>query len=123
MAYKINYTGSSKVIRRLCESVNDLIDHGSGGSSSAADVEYDNSVSELSSTNVQDAIDEIAEDFQDGCDTISQAVIAKGQTPASNSPEDIAEAIGKISGDGPYVRPSLIFYAKDGEIHIGAKVL
>ena len=31
MAYKINYTGSSKVIKRLCEAVNDLIDHGGGG--------------------------------------------------------------------------------------------
>lgn len=28
MAYKINYTGSSKVIKRICEAINDLIDNG-----------------------------------------------------------------------------------------------
>lgn len=31
MAYKINYKGSSKVIKRLCESVNEIIDNGGGG--------------------------------------------------------------------------------------------
>ena len=34
--------------------------------------------------------------FQDGCNTIMQAVTAKGQTPASNSPTDIAAAINAI---------------------------
>lgn len=70
----------------------------SGGSSSANDVSYDNTISGMTATNVQAALDEIAQDFQDGCDTISQAVIAKGQTPASNSPSDIAYAISQISG-------------------------
>lgn len=71
---------------------------GGGGSSSADDVSYDNTTSGMTATNVQDAIDEIAQDFQDGCDIISQAVIAKGQTPASNSPTDIANAISQIDG-------------------------
>lgn len=31
MANKVNYTGSSKVIKRLCEAVNALIDGGGGG--------------------------------------------------------------------------------------------
>lgn len=31
MAKKINYSGSSKVIIRICEAINDLIDHGGGG--------------------------------------------------------------------------------------------
>ena len=35
--------------------------------------------------------------FQGGCNTIMQAVTAKGSTPASNSPADIATAIGKIA--------------------------
>lgn len=73
-------------------------DESGGGSSSADDVTYDNTTSGISATNVQDALDEIAQDFQDGCDIISQAVIAKGQTPASNSPTDIANAISQISG-------------------------
>lgn len=32
MANKINYTGSSKILKRLCESVNDIIESGGGGS-------------------------------------------------------------------------------------------
>lgn len=34
---KVNYTGSSKVIIRLCEAVNDLIDGGGGASYTAGD--------------------------------------------------------------------------------------
>ena len=32
MAKKITYNGSSKIIKRLCESLNDVIENGSGGS-------------------------------------------------------------------------------------------
>ena len=35
--------------------------------------------------------------FQAGCDEITAALAAKGITPDSNSPEDIANAIGNIS--------------------------
>ena len=73
----------------------------SSGSGSATNIIYDNTTSGLTASNVQSAIDEIAQDFQDGCDTISQAVIAKGQTPASNSPTDIAYAISRIPTDYP----------------------
>lgn len=66
----------------------------------AAQTSYDNSESGLAAENVQTAIDEIARDFQDGCDVIVAAVTAKGQVPASNSPEDIAEAISRISSGG-----------------------
>lgn len=31
MANKINYTGESKILRRICESINDIIDNGGGG--------------------------------------------------------------------------------------------
>lgn len=31
MANKINYTGASKVIQRICEAINDIIDNGGGG--------------------------------------------------------------------------------------------
>ena len=73
----------------------------SSGGGSATNIIYDNTTSGLTASNVQSAIDEIAQDFQNGCDTISQAVIAKGQTPASNSPTDIAYAISRIPTDYP----------------------
>ena len=34
MANKINYTGSSKILIRICEAINDLIDSGGGGGTS-----------------------------------------------------------------------------------------
>ena len=37
--------------------------------------------------------------FPAGCNTIMDAVTAKGQTPASNSPSDIATAIGNIQAE------------------------
>lgn len=43
-----------------------------------------------------DDIEALETAFQDGCDIIEQAVIAKGQTPASNSPQDISDAIARI---------------------------
>lgn len=33
MANKINYTGSSKILIRICAAINDLIDNGGGGGS------------------------------------------------------------------------------------------
>ena len=80
-----------------------------GGSVDADDVNYDNTTSGMTATNVQDALDEISQDFRDGCDIISQAVIAKGVTPASNSPSDIANAISQISGSS-FETPSSFDY-------------
>ena len=56
-------------------------------------VTYDNTTSQISATNVQDAIDEFAQDFQDGCDTIVQAITAQGGTPADNTPQALSTAI------------------------------
>lgn len=56
-------------------------------------VVYDNTTSQIASTNVQDAIDEFAQDFQDGCDEIVQAVTAQGGTPVDNTPQNISAAI------------------------------
>ena len=47
------------------------------------------------STNTTD-ISSLETSFQDGCNTIMQAVTAKGSTPASNSPTDISTAINNI---------------------------
>lgn len=38
MANKINYTGSSKLIQRICQAINDLIDHGGGGGGSTVSI-------------------------------------------------------------------------------------
>lgn len=54
----------------------------------------------IETTNVGDELSSMKESFTDGCDTIVQAVTAMGQTPASNSPSDIATAIENIeTGD------------------------
>lgn len=68
----------------------------SGTADGAVAVSYANATSGLSASNVQAAIDELASDFQDGCDVIMRAVAAKGQQPASNAPADIAAAIDDI---------------------------
>ena len=38
MAKKINYTGSSKILIRICEAINDLIDNGGSGTSNYNDL-------------------------------------------------------------------------------------
>lgn len=70
----------------------------------ADEIEYDNSSSGMSATNVQDAIDEFAQSFQDGCDSITQAVTAQGRTPVSNGVNDIVTAINDLKTIDP-VRP------------------
>lgn len=59
-------------------------------------ISYDNTNSGLSSTNIQNAIDELSQDFDTGCTTIMNAVTDKGETPTSNSPSDIVSAIQKL---------------------------
>ncbi|MDO4333806.1 MAG: hypothetical protein Q4C58_14140 [Eubacteriales bacterium] len=46
---------------------------------------------------LSDAIIDLRQSFQDGCNTIVSACTTYGVTPASNSPADIAAAIGQIS--------------------------
>lgn len=38
MANKINYTGSSKILIRICSAINDLIDSGGGGGGSTVTI-------------------------------------------------------------------------------------
>lgn len=86
---------------------------GGGGGGTASDTSYDNTQSGLTADDVQSAIDELASDFQDGCDTIVQAVTAKGQTPASNSPQDIATAIENITTSSYVNSLSMYGYTAD----------
>lgn len=78
---------------------------GSGGGGSASDVTYDNSTSHLTASNVQAALDEVVENFQDGVDSVYDACVAKGSTPASHSLSDVVTAIGAIAGGFEQVNP------------------
>lgn len=69
----------------------------------ADDVSYDNTDSGLTAEDVQSAIDEMCANFGDGVDTVYNAVVAAGATPASKSPADIAAAIGTLAGGGEVV--------------------
>jgi len=89
---KITYNGDSKVIKHICSVINDLIDSG-GSSPSAADVSYDNTVSGLTATDVQDAIDEVVADIP--TDFVSKA---SGGTFGGNVTVDRAN--GTISAVG-----------------------
>ena len=60
---KLSYNGDSKVIKHICTVINALIDSGGGGGSTASSVSYDNTVSGLTATDVQDAIDEVVADI------------------------------------------------------------
>ena len=49
---------------------------------------------------IKNTLDAMNSNFQDGCDSIVQAVTAKGSTPASSSLNDIITAIESISVGG-----------------------
>lgn len=66
----------------------------------AAKVTYDNTSSGLTADDVQDALDEIVSNFQDGVDDVYDACVAKGSTPASHSLSDVIAAIGAIQTGG-----------------------
>lgn len=69
----------------------------------AADVSYDNTDSGLTADDVQAAIDEMVANFGDGVDSVYNACVSAGSTPASKSPADIATAIGNISTTGDLI--------------------
>ena len=52
--------------------------------------------------------------FQDGCNTIYNAVKAKGITPSSKSPADISTAISSIKTDTKHVFKIQMFGDKNG---------
>jgi len=62
----------------------------------ASQVPYDNTDSELEATDVQDAIDELKTNFQAGVDSVYNAIVAKGTTPASKSLSDVIQGIADI---------------------------
>lgn len=58
---------------------------GSGGASTAIDIIYDNATSEITSTNVQDAIDEVFQYVSNGKSKIAAAITDKGITTAADA--------------------------------------
>lgn len=80
------------------------IDGGSSTPATAEGTSYDNTDSGLTATNVQAAIDEMVTNFGAGVDSVYDACVSAGSTPASKSPADIATAIGNISGGGNIVK-------------------
>ena len=78
----------------------------------SSNISYDNTNSGLISTNIQSAVDEMSQKFQDGCTTIMNAVTDKGETPTSNSPSDIVSAIEKL-------RPVKVIKPKVTNFHVG----
>lgn len=88
---------------------------GSGGPTTADNVSYDNTTSEMESTNVQGALDEVAlavgivregvetlkTNFQDGVNQIIGAVNTKAgtQLDGSNTPAEISAVISNIGGN------------------------
>lgn len=91
MAKKINYNGSSKILQRLCEAINDLIEHGGGGSGGGSTV----TVSQIQATGTK-----IATITVDGTETDLYAPSGGG-------------------GDTPRLHRTLKVYALDGELHLG----
>lgn len=74
---------------------------GGSGGGTAKSVSYDNSVSELEATNVQDAIDEVFTSVSNGKTLIADAITDKGiETSATDTFVTMAEHIGQISGGG-----------------------
>lgn len=69
---------------------------GTQGTFPADRVSYDNTVSGLTATDVQGAVDEMHTNFQAGVDDIYDAVVAKGSTPASHSLSDVVAGITAI---------------------------
>ena len=70
------------------------------GDVAADDVSFDGTASSLEATDVQSAIDEIVSNFSDGVDSVYDACVAKGSTPASHSLDDVVAAIGAIETGG-----------------------
>ena len=76
---------------------------GKGGASTAIDITYDNVTSGITSTNIQDAIDEVFQSVSDGKVLIAEAITDNGiSTSATDTFSIMASNIRNISGgSGP----------------------
>ena len=53
----------------------------------------------LSEKAIKSELDNLKTNFQNGVDTVYDAVVAKGTTPVDKTPSEIADAISKLGGD------------------------
>lgn len=127
MANKINYTGSSKLIQKICEAINDLIDSGGGGGGSTI------SITPTLSSGTKIADYEIDGDEGSlyapsgggGGSTVSVEQIQTSGTRIAVITVDgtatnlYAPSGGGGGGDDPRFNRQIKLYAKDGELHIG----
>ena len=127
MAKKITYTGSSKILIRICEAINDLIDHGGGGGGGSTV-----SIAPTLTTGTKIADFEIDGDEGSlyapsgggGGSTVSvQQVLSSGTKIATitvdGSGTDLYAPSSGGGGDTPRLHRTLKIYVSDGELHIG----
>lgn len=128
MAKKINYTGSSKILIRICEAINDLIDGGGGGGGSTV------SITPTLSTGTKIADYSIdgtggslyAPNGGGGGSTVEVQQIQTSGTKIAiitvdGSATDLYAPSGGGGGDDPRFNRAIKLYAKDGELHIGGE--
>lgn len=78
---------------------------GGGGSNVAKDILYNNSLTQLDATNIQDAIDEVFQSVSDGKVLIADAITDKGiETSATDTFAIMAENIISIKNDGTEIK-------------------
>ena len=80
----------------------------------ADSLSYDNTESGLTADDVQGAIDEMVTNFGAGVDSVYNACVSAGSTPASKSPADIATAIGNIGGNIPVYLENGLLTSSEG---------
>lgn len=129
MANKINYTGSSKLIQKICEAINDLIDSGGGGGGGSTVT-----ITPTLSTGTKIADFEIDGDEGSlyapsggggGATVEVQQIQTSGTRIAvitvDNVPTNLYAPSGGGGGDDPRFNRAIKLYAKDGELHIGGE--
>lgn len=125
MAKKINYTGSSKILIRICEAINDLIDHGGGGGSTISITPTLSSGTKIADYEIDgDEGSLYAPSGGGGGSTVSvQQVLSSGTRIAvitvDGTPTNLYAPSGGGGGDTPRLHRTLKIYAENGDLHIG----
>lgn len=117
MAKKINYNGSSKILQRICEAINDFIDNSGGVVPSGG------TTGQILAKNSEDDYDTYWKDESSGGSTVTvsqiQATGTKIATITVDGTETDLYAPSGGGGDTPRLHRTLKVYALDGELHLG----
>lgn len=115
-----NETADVAVINRNMDIIDTKmkeLEDSSGGTSTAADITYDNVVSKLTATNVQGAIDEVFQSVSNGKSLLASAITDKGiDTDATDTFENMAQNIDRIKAIllQPYITGNATGYFDTG---------